>query len=92
MIKIRAQILSTDFLFAAGTPDAVFAIGNEDYAVSVGVGYLVLKGVEFVELGTVEICRFPVFKHKNISLYNVYIVLQFIKEILQLNVGTKSHQ
>ena len=45
MIKNRAQILSTDFLFAAGASAAVFAIGNENNSVSFGVGDFVLKRV-----------------------------------------------
>lgn len=62
------------FLFAAGASGTVFAIGNEDNSVSGSVGYFMLEGVESVELFAVKFRRFSVFEHKNISLYNVYIV------------------
>ena len=80
--KTRAQFLSTAFLFAAGASGTVFAIGNEDNSVSGSVGDLVLHGVEFIKLGAIKFGGFSVFEHKNISLYNVYIVLYISKEIL----------
>ena len=66
--------MSTGFLFAAGASGTVFAIGNEDNSVSGSVGDFVLEGVESVELFAVKFGGFSVFEHKNISLYNVYIV------------------
>ena len=81
MQKNRAQFLSTVFLFAAGASGTVFAVGNKNYAVSRSVGDLVLHGVEFIKLGAIKFGGFSVFEHKNISLYNVYIVLFINKHL-----------
>ena len=73
--------MSTGFLFASGASGTVFAIGNKDNSVSGSVGYFVLEGVEFIKLGAVKFGGFSVFEHKNISLYNVYIVLFINKHL-----------
>ena len=69
------------FLFTSIAAGTVFAIGNEDNAVSGSIGYFVLKGVKFIKLGSVEICGFSGLKQKIISLYNVYILYQSISYI-----------
>ncbi len=74
------------FLFTAAAAGTVFAIGNEDNAVSGSIGYFVLKGVKFIKLGPVEICGFSGLKQKIISLYNVYILFSIRKEISALPV------
>ena len=52
------------FLFASGASGAVFAIGNKNNSVSVGIGDFVLVGIEFVKLGAVKFCGNSFFEHK----------------------------
>ena len=84
-IKKRAQNFEHGgLLFTAVTAGTVFAIGNEDNAVSGSIGDFVLKGVKFIKLDSVKVSGFSGFKQKIISLYNVYILFSICKEISTL--------
>ena len=69
-IKKRAQNFEHGgLLFTAFTAGTVFAVGNEDNAVSGSIGDFVLHGVKFIELLPGKAGKFFVLWQKIISLY-----------------------
>ena len=61
MLKFEHGVL----LFAAAAAAAVFAISNENNAVSVDIGYFVLENIKLIELFPAEFCGFSFSEQKN---------------------------